>query len=61
MAATTAKDLLNEPVPMSVRLEGPLLRQLRESARRSLRSVNAEINHRIRCSFEREPDQVTAS
>ena len=29
MAATTAKDLLSEPVPMSVRLEGPLVQQLK--------------------------------
>ena len=55
MAATTAKDLLSEPVPMSVRLEGPLVQQLKDSAKRSLRSVNAELNHRIRRSFEREP------
>jgi hypothetical protein len=61
MAATTAKDLLTDPVPLSVRLEGPLLQQLRDAARCSLRSVNAEINHRIRCSFEREPHQATAS
>jgi hypothetical protein len=60
MAATTAKDLLNNPVPMSVRLEGPLLQQLKDSARRALRSVNAEINHRIRCSFERELDQAAS-
>ena len=30
MAATTAKDLLSEPVPMSVRLEGPLVQQLKD-------------------------------
>ena len=36
MAATTAKDLLSEPVPMSVRLEGPLVQQLKDSAKRSL-------------------------
>ena len=57
MAATTAKDLLSEPVPMSGRLEGLLVQQRKDSAKRSLRSVNAELNHRIRRSFEREPSE----
>ena len=48
MAATTAKNLLTDPVPVTVRFDGALLRQLEESAKRSLRSVNAEINHRLR-------------
>jgi hypothetical protein len=57
MATTTAKDLLADPVPVSVRFEGTLLQQLRDAARQSLRSVNAEINHRIRSSFERASDR----
>jgi hypothetical protein len=61
MASTTAKNLLTDPVPVTVRFEGALLRRLQESARRSLRSVNAEINHRLRASFERKADQPFAA
>jgi hypothetical protein len=60
MAETTAKDLLNDPVQVSVRFDGELMRQLKNSARRSLRSVNAEVNYRIRASFEARSD-ATAS
>lgn len=51
MAATTAKDLLTDPVQLSVRFDGQLMQQLRDSAKRSYRSVNAEINVRVRDSF----------
>jgi hypothetical protein len=61
MAATTAKNLLTDPVPVKVRFEGALLRQLQDSAKRSLRSVNAEINHRLRASLERKADQPSAT
>ena len=61
MATTTAKHLLSDPVPVTVRVEGALLRQLRESAKDSLRSVNAEINHRLRASLERKADQPSAA
>jgi hypothetical protein len=61
MATTTAKNLLNDPVTVTVRFEGTLLRQLQESAKRSLRSVNAEINHQVRSSLERKPDQSSAA
>jgi hypothetical protein len=61
MAATTAKHLLTNPVPVTVRFEGALLKQLQESAKRSLRSVNAEINHRLRSSLERKADQPAAT
>jgi hypothetical protein len=61
MAATTAKNLLTDPVPVTVRFDGTLLRQLQASAKRSLRSVNAEINHRLRASLERKPDQPPAA
>jgi hypothetical protein len=57
MAATTAKNLLTNPVPVTVRFDEALLKQLQESAKRSLRSVNAEINHRLRSSLERKSDQ----
>ena len=60
MAATTAKDLLSDPVPVSMRFDGALLEQLKDSAKRSLRSVNAEVNYRLKASFEREPDQAAA-
>ena len=58
MAATTAKDLLSDPIPVSMRLEGAVLERLRDSAKRSLRSVNAEVNFRLKASFEREPDRA---
>lgn len=58
MADTTAKDLLSNPVPMSMRFDGSLLEQLKDSAKRSLRSVNAEVNFRLKASFERELDQA---
>jgi hypothetical protein len=61
MAATTAKNLLTDPVPVTVRFDGTLLRQLQASAKRSLRSVNAEINHRLRSSLERKADQPSAT
>lgn len=61
MALTTAKNLLDDPVPMTVRFEGVLLRRLQESAKISLRSVNAEINHRLRSSLDRKPDKSSAA
>ena len=61
MASRTAKNLLDDPVPMTVRFEGVLLQRLQESAKLSLRSVNAEINHRLRSSLERKPDQSSAA
>jgi hypothetical protein len=56
MAETTAKGLLNDPVQVSVNFDGALMQQLKDSARRSLRSVNAEINYRIRASFAERSD-----
>ena len=60
MADTTAKGLLNEPIPMSMRFDAALLEQLRASAKRSLRSVNAEANYRLAASFEHKFDEATA-
>jgi hypothetical protein len=60
MATTTAKNLLNDPRSVTVRFEEALLRQLEESAKRSLRSRNAEINHRLRSSLERKADEPSA-
>ena len=57
MADTTAKGLLNEPVPVSMRFDAGLLEQLRASAKRSLRSVNAEANYRLAASFDNNPDR----
>jgi hypothetical protein len=56
MAETTAKDLLSDPVQVSVRFDGALMQRLKDSAHRSLRSVNAEVNYRIRASFEAASD-----
>jgi hypothetical protein len=61
MASTTAKNLLTDPVPVTVRFEKALLRELQESAKNSLRSVNAEINHLLRSSLERKADQPSAT
>lgn len=62
MAPTTAKFLMRDPVPMTLRVDEALLRQLQESAKRSLRSVNAEINHLLRASLEkRKADQSPAT
>jgi len=58
MAGTTAKDLLSDPVHVSVRFNGALLQQLKTAAKNSLRSVNAEIILRIRDSFERGADEA---
>jgi hypothetical protein len=57
MANTTAKDLLSAPVPVSMRFDGALLEQLKQSAKCSLRSVNAEVNFRLKASFQQGPDQ----
>jgi hypothetical protein len=61
MAGTTAKDLLSDPVYVSVRFNSALLQQLKAAAKNSFRSVNAEINHRIRGSFESKADEASAS
>ena len=61
MATTTAKNLLNDPVSVTVRFEEDLLRQLEESAKRSLRSRNAEINPQLRSSLERKADEPSAA
>jgi hypothetical protein len=54
MAETTAKDLLSDPVQVSVRFDGKLMQMLKDAARGSLRSVNAEVNYRIRASFDEQ-------
>lgn len=46
------RGILSEPIQLSVRFEAELLEQIRNAARHSLRSTNAEINHRLRASFE---------
>jgi hypothetical protein len=56
MAETTAKDLLSDPIQVSVRFDGALMERLRDAARRELRSVNAEVNYRIRASFTEQAD-----
>jgi hypothetical protein len=54
MALTTGKNLLANPVQVTVRLDGELHRELQDSAKCELRSVNAQINHLLRASLERE-------
>jgi hypothetical protein len=56
MADTTAKGL----VPVSMRFGAGLLEQLKASAKRSLRSLNAEANYRLAASFEPNIDEVAA-
>jgi hypothetical protein len=51
----TAQNVLDDAKVRTTRLDGDLLRKLKEAANRSLRSVNAEINFRLRASFEAEP------
>jgi hypothetical protein len=53
MAENTAKDLLDKPVQLSVRFETELFERLKKSAKCSLRSVSAEINYRVRQSYDR--------
>jgi predicted transcriptional regulator len=60
MATTTATHVLNNPVSVTVRFEEALLRKLEESAKRSLRSRNAEINHQVRSSLERADESSAA-
>jgi hypothetical protein len=60
MATTTAKNLLKDHRSVTVRFEEALLQQLEESAKRSLRSRNAEINHHLRSSLERKADEPSA-
>jgi hypothetical protein len=61
MATTTAKNLLNDPRSVTVRFEEALLRQLEASAKRSLRSRNAEIIHQLRSSLERKADESSGA
>lgn len=46
------KNILTNPVQVTLRLDAALLQQLQESAKRELRSFNAETNNRLRGSFE---------
>jgi hypothetical protein len=48
----TAKGLLDDPTAIKLRCDGELLQKLKEAANKSLRSVNAEINFRLRNSFK---------
>jgi hypothetical protein len=52
MADTTAKGLLSNPIPVKVRFDSEVLRRVQAAAKRELRSVNAEIYHRVRRSLE---------
>ena len=61
MAASTAKNLLTDPVARTVRFDAPLLRQLEEAAKNSLRSLNAEVNHRLRASLAGKAEQSSAA
>jgi hypothetical protein len=61
MAPTTAKFLMRDPVLMTLRIDAALLQQLQESAKRSFRSVNAEINHRLCSSLEHQADRPSAA
>jgi hypothetical protein len=61
MAENTARDLLSDPVQISVRFDGPIMQRLKACALRELRSVNAEINYRIRKSFAEQPDAASPS
>ena len=62
MAATsTTKGLLKDPVAVCTRYDWALWDQLKDSARRSLRSVNSEVNHRLKTSFEREAAAESAA
>jgi hypothetical protein len=54
VAQTCTKNQLFDPKPIKVRLENELLERLKAAARRSLRSVNAEISYRVRSSLEQE-------
>jgi hypothetical protein len=54
MASTTAKELFNEPASRKLRFEQELLQRLEQSAKSQLRSLNAEVNFRLRRSFENE-------
>jgi predicted HicB family RNase H-like nuclease len=54
MANTTAKGLLFNPKSLNVRLEEELHERLKAAAKRELRSVNAEIAHRVRVSLDNE-------
>jgi hypothetical protein len=52
MSENTAKELLDKPVQLSVRFETELFERLKKSAKGSLRSVSAEINYRVRQSYD---------
>ena len=59
MAITTAKKIFTEPRAVNVRFESTLLQQVKDAARHSFRSVNAEINSRLRDSFESKADEAS--
>ena len=61
MVSTTAKNLLTNPVQVTLRLDAALLQQLQESAKHSLRSCNAEAVHRLRGPFEGKAEQPFAA
>jgi hypothetical protein len=50
----------NTSVQRSIAFDEELYRRLEEEARASERSLNGEVRHRLRKSFERQQDEQTA-
>jgi hypothetical protein len=55
-----SKGSLKDPIAVCTRYDSALWDQLKDSAKRSFRSVNSEVNHRLKVSFEREAGEAAA-
>jgi predicted HicB family RNase H-like nuclease len=49
-----------DQVKLTVRIKEALRKQLERAARRSERSLNREIIHRLKSTLERQPDEAAA-
>jgi hypothetical protein len=60
MAKTNVKGLLTNPYTISLRLDGRTYGRVKSSAEQNFRSVAAEINYRLKKSFDPKSDQGRA-
>lgn len=51
----------NDRIKLQLRINETLRQRLAEEAKRSVRSLNAEIIYRLRSSFERQQNEAAAS
>jgi len=60
MAKTNVKGLLTNPYTLSLRLDGRTFDLVKKAAQENFRSTAAEINYRLKHSFERGDSEAAA-